>query len=317
MSLEEGSIYANQSAIGVLLHDIALDNALWKAAPVAIAGVEIVAEVATVTTAVPHGFNDGDLVDVHTASNGSYTGNITVVNPGTFTISAFDYSDLPFVADTGEAALAYDDAVDDSDTDGLADDGFGNIQQVYAGPTTFDGKPAFAVTWYRVMSYEDDNDGRLSQTFQIVLVKEATPNGDTIGNSFTIQFNFGTVADNELFDGYDATQPDSECDGGAAPEDCRFAVGIVYYHSATDTATAQELFANVAKADLIDGGAQALVDNSLNSTVAGRYVLSVAAATPTLAATGSDVPLGALGAGLALLVLGGAALVARRRIRSN
>jgi hypothetical protein len=311
-SLAEGSDGENQSVIGVLLHDIYLGNPLWKAAPVAIDTIGLASGVMTITTLAPHGFSVGNLIDVHAGLMHSASVVDSVVDPTTFTVldSGPDFATQTFV---GDAALAFDDAVDDTDSDGLADDTFGDVQQVYAGATTFEGKPAFAVTWYRVMSYEDENDGRASQTFQIVLVKQPTVDGATLGNSFSAQFNFGTVSDNELADGYDALNPDSDCDA-ARPDDCRFAVGIVYYDAVTDTATAQELFADVAKADLMDGGAQALVDNSLNSSVDGRYVLTVAAA-PTLAATGTGFPAGALGVGLALLVLGGAILVVRQKSR--
>ncbi len=313
VNLEEGALNEAKSLIGVLLHDINLGNALWKAAPVGLTNFEAVGGVLTFTTSAPHGFNIGDFVSVHASSSGSIPEFVaSVPDATTFTFNVPGFPDFASSPDSGSAALAYDDAVDDTDSDGLADDGFGAIQQVYAGPTTFDGKPAFAITWYRVMSYEDVNDGRASQTFQIVLVKESTPDA-TYGNSFTVQFNFGTVTDDEANDGYDADDPDQECDE-TRPDDCRFAVGIAYYDSATDTASSQELFENIAKSDLIDGGAQALVDNSLNSTVDGRYILSVSAPA-VLAATGSDVPLGALGAGLALLLLGGALVVVRERSR--
>lgn len=309
VSLEEGALEEAQSFIGVLLHDIDLGNPLWKAAPSSVTSVGVLAGVMTITTSGPHGFNIGDNVDVHTSNGPIHDLVASVPDPTSFTFSVSE-PDFGPVAETGSAALAFDDIVDDTDSDGLADDGFGAIQQVYAGSTTFDGKLAFAITWYRVMSYEDVNDGRASQTFQIVLVKEATPDA-TYGNSFSIQFNFGTVTDDESNDGYDVDTPNAECDE-TRPEDCRFAVGIGYYDSATDTATTQELFGNIAKSDLIDGGAQALVDNSLNSSVDGRYILFVSAPA-VLAATGADVPIGALGGGLALLLLGGALIVARGR----
>ena len=315
-SLEEAAVSEGQSAIGALLHDIDLGNPLWKSAPVTLDNLSVTAGVLNITTGVPHGFSFGDYVDVHFSPDDpdfdeSVYGFITGV-PGLaqFTLDATGVSDIAAHPVTGLAAIAFSDAADDTDSDGLADDGFGAVQQVYAGPTTFDGKPAFAVTWYRVMSYEDVNDGRLSQTFQVVIVQDATTDGATVGFDFTVQFNFGTVQDNELEDGYDALNPDDECDD-ARPNDCRFAVGIAYYHPATLTATAQELFANVPKADLMDGGSQALVDNSLNSSVDGRYTISVAA--PALAATGAELPVGGIGVGLALLVLGGAVLVVRRR----
>jgi LPXTG-motif cell wall-anchored protein len=275
--------------------------------------------VATFHTSAPHGYSAGDEVNLwfSTADPDYFDQGVryvvvdTVVDPTTFTfLISGPVPDIASHSVVGQTRIPYSDLLDDSDSDGHADDGFGAVNQVYAGPTTVGGKPAFAVTWYRVTSYETLNSPTLTDTFQIVIVQDATTDGATAGYLFTVHFNFATVADNELPDGYDATAPNSECDV-LTPVNCRFAVGFSFYNAATDTATSQELFATIPKADLIDGGSRSLVTNSLNSGVPGRYVLQYTGLSQ-LAATGTDsVPIGF--AALALLSAGGVLMVVRRR----
>ena len=315
-SLIEGAIDEGQSNIGVLLHDLYLGNPLWVS-KADLATAEGDGSVVTFTTSTPHGYSVGEDVEVRMDPShpelGSYVGETVQSTPDatTFTVN-LSSSVFASGAVTGITGRPYDDALDDgADADSLADDGFGNVQQVYAGSKTVDGKDAFVVTWYRVTSYEDANDPTLFDTFQIVILKD-TPVG-TQSYPFTVYFNFGTVQDNEFADGYDATDPSEECDGETAPENCRFAVGFSFYDAATDTATSQELFADVRKDALIDGGAQALVDNSLNSAVLGRYVLSYAYVPAALAATGTPSVVATVGGAMALLVLGGGLILMRRR----
>jgi hypothetical protein len=315
-SLIEGAEDIEQSTIGVLLHDIDLGRSLWAAPGTALSSIEVTAQVMTVVTAAPHGYAVGDSVDLWFSTPEPNFGNFvsyqvdSVIDVTTFTVVATGTPDIASHAVVGETNIPYDDLLDDTDADGHADDGFGAVNQVYAGATTVGGVPAFAVTWYRVTSYEGDNSPTLDDTFQIVIVQDPTANGASVGYNFTVHFNFGTVADNELEDGYDVTDPADECDD-AAPANCRFAVGFSFYDALTDTATSQELFASVPKADLIDGGAEALVANSLDSGVAGRYILRYVG-IPQLAETGSEaVPLGI--AALTLLAAGGVLMVARRR----
>lgn len=314
-SLIEGATAINSSTIGVLLHDIDTGNYLWPTAGVDLVSYDLTANVLTVTTATPHGYTVGDTAELWFSVDDIFFGNyervvVDTVPDATHFTAVYLNSDVASHPVTGQAGVAYDDVADDTNADGHADDGFGAVNQIYAGATTVNGVPAFAITWYRVTSYEGRNDPTLSDTFQIVLVQDTTANGATVGFNFYVHFNFGTVADNDLEDGYDATDPDDECDE-ASPQNCRFAVGFSFYDSVSDTATSQELFATIPKADLIDGGAQALVSNSLDSGVAGRYILRYLG-IPQLAATGSDsVPMGF--AALALLAAGGVLMLARRR----
>jgi LPXTG-motif cell wall-anchored protein len=314
-SLIEGAQDIQQSTIGVLLHDIDTANRQWAGPGVGLVSFDLTAGVATFTTAAAHGYAPGDLADLWFSTPdpdlgpGGQATVDTVPDATTFTVLV-TRPDIASHLVSGQTRTRINDVDDDTNADGHADDGFGALNQIYAGATSVGGKPAFAVTWYRVTSYNDFNSPTLSDTFQIVIVQDTTANGATVGYNFTVHFNFGTVADNDLEDGYDATDPSDECDD-AAPQNCRFAVGFSFYDAATDTATSQELFASVPKANLIDGGSQSLVTNSLDSGVAGRYILRYVGPSQ-LAATGSEsVPLGF--AALALLAAGGVLMVVRRR----
>ena len=184
------------------------------------------------------------------------------------------------------AAVATDidlgERIDDGTTTytGTNSDGFGKPTNIYFGSTTIGGRDAVVITWYRV-GFNDRNfvtDGvEGSVTFQIVLIKRPTGN-DTTGFDFDIQFNMGTLT--LASDGYKSTNGNSGCDSNKSldPEDaeydtCRWGVGISNYTAGTpETADPYELFPDTSTRLLIDdGGATALVRNSLNSDVAGRY----------------------------------------------
>lgn len=158
---------------------------------------------------------------------------------------------------------------DPSACDDNSSDGFGVQCEIYYGTTTVDGRAAYAITWYRVPQYEDDNDSALSNTFQIVIIKTADWNGTT-NLDFDIEFNYGQVKDVEDADGYDVDDPGEECSD--AETNCRWAIGWVNFTAGTPPTTdAYELFPNTPAAQLADGGATSLTANSLNSSVAGRY----------------------------------------------
>ncbi|MCU1440319.1 MAG: hypothetical protein JWP85_1316 [Rhodoglobus sp.] len=320
----------DESVIGALLADIDPSEEMWPSS-IPIASVSVASEIITITTSAPHGYLVGDeasffLVEEHPDLYHGWTDPVaTVVSPTQFTIddTGSGIADFADTALAGAVGRLYDDTIDDSDADGLADDGFGAVKQVYAGATTFEGKPAFAVTWYRIPTNDALNSPVLSNTFQIVFVQEPTTDGVTLGYDFTTQFNFGTLTDSN--DGYDPANPASSCDSDT-PEDCRWSVGWARWDSGTDTAEEFELFANAPVSDIVDGGSTPLVLNSLNSAVGGRYIMSMTAgvtggyAIPALATvvpaglpvTGSD-PAPLMAAGFLLATVGALLLVLRRR----
>ena len=205
-------------------------------------------------------------------------------------------------------------------------DGWGSPCEIYFGTTTVSGRDAFVITWYRVPMYTDENNPAFSSTFQIVIIKRATGD-DAVGWDFDIEFNFGTLTDQE--DGYSAADPTSGCDVPDTTGDCRWGVGWANYDSINGTADAYELFATTPTADLIDSGAYPLVRNALNSAVLGRYSFGmvdgvttgfsepvlVTDAGPALAETGSNSANLAWVAA-ALVVAGSGLVMARRRGRA-
>ena len=190
--------------------------------------------------------------------------------------SCSDYYDMDLenLALEGNAPMiaAMGNDQDPSACDDNTSDGFGVQCEIYYGTTTVDGRDAYAITWYRVPQYEDDNDSALSNTFQIVIIKTADWDG-TANWDFDIEFNFGQVKDVENADGYDVDNSDSECSDAAT--DCRWAIGWADYTAPAggnpESAEAFELFPDTPSAQLADGGATSLTANSLNSAVAGRY----------------------------------------------
>jgi hypothetical protein len=167
---------------------------------------------------------------------------------------------------------------------GTNSDGFGIPGNVYYGTGLFDGRDAVFITWYRAGFNDINYRGQGvtgSITLQIVLIKKPTSN-ITNGYDFDIQYNIGTATN--ASDGYNVNNPSSSCSSGnnlipgnAAYDTCRWGMGIAnYVGPSPGTATAYELFPNTPTRLLIDsGGATALVRNSLNSAVKGRYTYSM------------------------------------------
>lgn len=182
-------------------------------------------------------------------------------------------------------------------------DGVGAVRTVNYGTTTIDGQTALVVTWYRVPQNDADNAPFLSNTVQLIIIKRTTGNA-TIGFDFDIEFNYGTLLDDE--DGYDVTDPTDSCSAysrGAIVglPNCRWGVGTASYVSgiqvqsiafngttATITTNAPHGIAGLGSEVWIELDASAdAVLNNLNSndrgraTVSGPSTLSFPVATPT------------------------------------
>jgi LPXTG-motif cell wall-anchored protein len=204
------------------------------------------------------------------------------------------------------------------------------------------------VTWYRVSQYEDENDPTLFNTYQLLLIKRST-GSDADGWDFDFEFNYATLNDDE--DGYqidpetgllDANS--NECnaydivvDDNGTPDDnsddvetgrvkntalyanCRWGIGVGNYTVDDGGTVGYEFFEQYNIGQLIDSGDTAMIDNSLGSTVLGRYRCSMINGeargcdfSAELADTGVDVNGFGL-AGAALLAAGGIAVAVRRR----
>lgn len=154
------------------------------------------------------------------------------------------------------------------------------------GSTSYEGKPAFAVTWYHNPEYAADDESRYN-TYQLILVDNGA--GDA-----TVVFN------------YDETNLRGSSAGNLASEtalaaDCAIAeeagddadyssVGYSSYSATTTEVSALDLFGPACLGgltptpteQLMTGGLSQLSLNSLNSTVAGRYAFALVDGFPTL-----------------------------------
>ncbi|WP_341952573.1 nidogen-like domain-containing protein [Salinibacterium sp. TMP30] len=355
VDVESLALSSGTPVIAVLANDLDPSEDLWVPG-VGVASVEITGGVATITTSTPHPFIAGDTYNSWFAfDDPSFAEQesgvvVSVPTPTSFTF-ATALPDEPVRAVTGATVSIgnYDDVRDDTNADGLADDGFGAVKQIYEGTTTIDGKPAVVITWYRVPTNDTYNSPLLSNTFQIVLIQEPTANAAVVGYDFTIQINIGTATEND--DGYSAADPTSSCDADPSDpgsiDNCRWGVGWANYDTVTATADAYELFAAAPINTLIDSaGTTALVNNRLNSAVLGRYTWKMvggvtvgfaiptlngadagtlpaagaggaaAPAGPQLAATGTD-SLASIGLGAALVAAGGIAVMLSNRRRGT
>ena len=200
--------------------------------------------VVTVTTSTAHGLESGDVRSVYVIdtvfNNGNEDDNrtdeywyedvtVTVLNSTQFTFSGDSAENgdgsftpsYPAGVKSGTVAVDQGWVWDDNgeDVDGV-DDGIGKINTIYVGETTVDGRDAWIYTNYRSVTNDTNNPDILTNTFQIVLIKRTTLNGDTRGYDFDIEYNFGAVKDGD--DGYSAEG--GSC--GSMNSDCRTGVGI-------------------------------------------------------------------------------------------
>lgn len=201
---------------------------------------------------------------------------------------------------------------------------FGTACSVYSGTTTVDGKDAMVFTWYRLPMYDNGVDLSNFVTFQVLIIKLDTPDSS---NGYDIQFEFNYGAVNDSNGGYSATDPSTACDFSTDLADCRFGMGLGKYSTPgvpDGEATGYEFVSQYSTAELLDGGTHALVSNSMNSDVAGRYICSMVSGDqvgcdgktpdPELPNTGADsASMSTFGLGAAVLVVVGIVLVARRR----
>lgn len=214
--------------------------------------------------------------------------------------------------------------------------------EVFWGWTDYDGKPALAVTWYVLPPYGTG----ISATFQALLVDEGDGDALVVLNYDSVDVD-GQPLDDYWIDEWGTSddlawvQACSEA-AEAFEEDeipAYFGVGVGSV-TGDDPAANQfiELFGPECAGgldphtdeELVDGGASALNENSLNSEVPGRYILAVvdgaftldipqpaeepAEEEETLPDTGAEGTAGLIAAALAA---GGLLLVAASRRRAR
>jgi len=130
---------------------------------------------------------------------------------------------------------------------------------VHYGTDTVDGHPAFGVEWPAVGYYSYGVD-KLN-TFELALINRAdTGNPD----NFDIEFNYGQVQwDTGSFSGGS---------GGLCTATTGTSARAGYANGTGLPGTHYELAGSAVCSAFLDGGVDALVSNSLNSNVLGRYV---------------------------------------------
>ncbi len=180
--------------------------------------------------------------------------NLFVNNNGnvTFTEALDTYTPDP-IAGGGLAILApfWADVDTRGETSGITAYGTGVIG----------GRNAFAVNWFDVGYYDSRDD--LKNTFQLVMIDRS----DTGAGNFDFEFNYSKIQwdTGEASDGVNGLCP-------AAPEP-RTPARVGW---ANGGATTVELPGSNVCGAFLDGGANSLIRNSLNSNnVLGRYVWNV------------------------------------------
>jgi len=193
----------------------------------------------TVTTAAAHKLGTGDYITF--AGTG-----ITAIDDKHFQVTRTGASTLTFPQPAGFNAGTAVNLT--APYKWFQSDGYGAIGQLYFGTTTVDGRPAMVISWYRIGMYADDNPRVRTSTIQLVLVKKNTGDG-TVGWDFDVEFNYGTMTDDE--DGYAApnynangttegstagswTADGTNPNGGYAPADARWGIGWASYRTITD-----------------------------------------------------------------------------------
>ncbi len=225
-------------------------------------------------TPVPIGFD----VDFYgTTFNSLYintNGNVTLDFP------------LPFVQGLLQSSLV--DGFNETIAPFLADVDTRNPASgvVTFGTGTFDGYQAFGVNWSNV-GYFDDEADKLDN-FQVLLVNRP----DQGPGNFEIVFNYGSM-DWETGDG------DFGTDGLGG-----FSAIVGFSDGTGNPDNTLQLPGSSVPGSFIDGGTNALISNSLNSDVDGRYIFNFVDGEPAAAAaTPEPRTLGLLTCALLLMFL--------------
>lgn len=161
----------------------------------------------------------------------------------------------------------------------------GNV--VRYGQDTVDGRPAFGVNWIDV-GYYNQNIDKLN-SFQLVLIDRS----DIAAGDFDFEFNYDRIQ-------WETGEASNGVDGLGG-----FSARAGYSNGSGTPGTFFELAGSAVNGAFLDGGSNALVAGSLNSSVAGRYLFQVRggvvqdvpvqmSSTPCLAVTYSDSVVGDL-----------------------
>jgi hypothetical protein len=175
--------------------------------------------------------------------------SIYVNNNGNVTLDSALSTFTPFdLNSTGQEIIAPYFA--DVDTSAAGD-------PVTYGPGSFGGRPAYGVNWINVDYFDSDPSHTNRNSFQLILVDRS----DVGPGDFDIVFNYDQIQ----WEAGEASGSDANGLGGDSAR--------VGYSNGTGTpGTSLELTGSAINGAFLDGGPNALVSNSLNSTVPGRYI---------------------------------------------
>ena len=132
------------------------------------------------------------------------------------------------------------------------------------GNGTFDGRTAFGVNWIDVGYFEENVDK--TNSFQLLLVER----GDTGIGNFDIVFNYDKVQ----FESGDSNFGEGGLGG--------FSAHVGFSKGTGQPGESLSLPGSGVPGSFIDGGTYALVGNSLNSDVLGRYIFTARNGEPAM-----------------------------------
>ena len=127
------------------------------------------------------------------------------------------------------------------------------------GYGSFNGMAAFGVNWIDVDYYQSSSTHTNLNSFQLLLVNRSDIN---VGD-FDIIFNY----DNILWEAGTASNGNANGHGGSSAR-------AGFSNGTGNSNTFYELQGSAVNGAFLNGGANALVSNSLNSNVAGRYIFN-------------------------------------------
>lgn len=180
---------------------------------------------------------------------GVNSNEIFVNNNGNITLDSALSTYTPFdLTSTGQEIIAPFFA--DVDTSAAGD-------PVTYGPGTFEGRPAYGVNWVNVDYFASDPSHTNRNSFQLILVDRS----DVGAGDFDIVFNYDQIQ----WEAGEASGSDGDGLGGDSAR-------VGYSNGSGAPGTSLELPGSAINGAFLDGGPNALISDSLNSPVLGRYI---------------------------------------------